>query len=202
MTVHRLRNRALAGVLAATASGCTHTVVPPAATEQPVSVFLLDHGRTSSLVLPHEGALARYSYGEWAWYARNRTGVFRASGALLSDSRAALGRSILDAEPTLADVRAATAVPIESAWEIEVPAARVRALDAELDALFQRHSAEAVNNPRVALRFVPHPEPYSLGHNSNHMTAAWLRRVECRVETRGPYSSWRVERPRERDGRD
>ena len=180
-----------AGATAAAVSGCTHTVVPPAEVAQPTRVFLLDHGRTSSIVIPHDGALARYSYGEWRWYALGEHGPLRGSGALLSDTQAALGRRVFDAQPTVADVRATIDVPIQATWEIEVPATEARRLDSELSAIFRRAS-EVVHSAPARLRFVPHPEPYSLGHNSNHVTADWLRRMECRVDVDGPLSRWSV----------
>lgn len=176
------------------AGGCTHTVVPPTGLAEPATVFLLDHGRTSSLVLPHDGRYARYAYGEWDWYALNRTGVLRASGTLFSDTEAAVGRRVFAAVPDPSAIRRATRVPAERAWAIRVPAGRVERLAAELDALFRAQADEAVANPLMALTFVPHPAPYSLTHNSNHMTATWLRRLECRVVTRGPFSRWEVER--------
>lgn len=177
------------------AGGCTHTVEAPTEIAEPVDVFLLDHGRTSSLVLPRRGRYARYSYGDWGWYAHNRTGLLRASGTLFSDTKAALGRRIFAAAPNTTAVRRATRVPAERVWAIRVPAARVERLTAELDALFRAQADQAVDNPRMALTFVPHPAPYSLTHNSNHMTAIWLRRLECRVVTRGPFSRWEVEQP-------
>ncbi|MEX2575455.1 MAG: hypothetical protein WD382_02280 [Halofilum sp. (in: g-proteobacteria)] len=167
---------------------------PPTRVERPARVFLLDHGRTSSLVLPQGEALVRYSYGEWDWYARNRTGVFRGSGALGVGTRGALGRRALEAGPDLSAVRAALAIPIESAWRIDVPADKAQSLARDLDRVFRARAGEAVDNPRMGLRFVPHPADYSLAQNSNHMTATWLRRMDCRVEMRGPLSHWRVVR--------
>jgi hypothetical protein len=175
------------------AGGCTHTVEPPSSVFSAATVYLFDHGRTSSLVLPHAGRYARYSYGEWDWYAHNRTGLLRASGTLFSDTEAAVGRRVFAAAPNVTAVRRATRVPVERVWAIRVPAARVERLTAELDALFRAQPDQAVRNPRMALTFVPHPAPYSLTHNSNHMTAIWLRRLECRVVTRGPFSQWEVE---------
>ncbi len=194
MAANSLREGMCVGALATMMAlgGCAHTVVPPSEVERPSEIFLLDHGRTSSLVLPDGDALVRYAYGEWDWYVRNRTGVVHGSGALFVGSEAALGRRRVEADPNLAAVRAAVAVPVESAWAIEVPADEARALATELGRLFERRPHEPVENPRVALQFVPHPDAYSLGHNSNHVTASWLRRMECRVDTNGPLSRWRV----------
>lgn len=195
MSHSRRRLRPVLVACAALLPACTHVVTPPADVVDPVPVYLLDHGRTSSVVLPDDGRLVRYSYGDWDWYALNRTGLFRASGTLLGPTRAGIGRNAFGAGPSVDAVRSAVVVPVEAAWRIDVPAHRSAALAGELDALFARPGVEPLRNPLYALTFVPHPEPYSLGHNSNHMTAAWLRRLGCRVDTRGVWSRWRVERP-------
>lgn len=183
---------AFLGAILACAGGCTHRVEPPAGVASPTSVYLVDHGRTASVVLPHDEALVRYSYGEWQWYALNRTGPFRGSGALWSDTHGTLGRDVFEAQRTLDAVRAAIRLPVQNAWELEVERVHARALASELDALFRRASGEAVYNPLMGQTFVPHPEPYSLRHNSNHVAADWLRRLGCRVEMHGPFSRWRV----------
>ena len=182
--------------VAALLAACTHVVTPPSPGPDAAGVFLLDHGRTSSLVLPRDAGLARYSYGDWDWYALNRKGPLRGSGILLGPTDAGIGRGELPPRGTAAGVARAVRVPVERAWRIEVPAGRAAALGGSLEALFARDGVERVANPLYGQTFVPHPQPYySLGHNSNHVTAGWLRRLGCRVRMRGIWSSWVVERP-------
>lgn len=185
--------RATAAIgLAALLAGCAHTVEPPHDVAEPVPVFLLDHGRHASIVLARADGVVRYAYGEWAWYALDRTGPLRALETLLLRSPGTLGRRILAGPPTLEAVQAQVRVPIEHAWRVEVEGARARALDETLDALFEANLDTRVENPLYDLEFVPHPDPYSIGHNSNHVVADWLRALGCRVETRGPASAWRL----------
>lgn len=181
-------------VLVALLAGCAHGVEPPRDVAEPVPVFLLDHGRHSSIVLARGERAVRYAYGEWAWYALDRTGPLRALDTLLLRSPAALGRRILPGPPTLEAVRAQVRVPIEQAWRIEVERARARALDDELTALFEADLDSRVDSPLYDLEFVHHPHPYSLGHSSNYVVADWLRTLGCRVDMRGPLSAWRVSR--------
>ena len=68
--------RLAAGLLAATLTGCVTVVRPPAAPADPVEVYLLDHGRTPSLVLPGgDGGSTRWAYGDWRWYALGEHGL-------------------------------------------------------------------------------------------------------------------------------
>ena len=173
---------------------CTNTVVPPPAPAQPVSAFLLDHGRHASLVVEREDGLTRWSYGDWAWYAENRTGPFRASGTLFGSNRAALGRRELPGPAELAVIRGQVVVPVEAAWRIDVPARRAQGLNERLQRIFDDTPASRLlRNPLYDLDFAPHPEGYSAWHNSNHVTAEWLRALGCTVEMAGPYSIWQVE---------
>lgn len=180
---------AVAGLLAA---GCTHTVVAPDEPARPVSAFLLDHGRHASLVVPAEQGLTRYAYGDWSYYARNRTGPLRASGTLLGSNRAGLGRRRVPGDAALDAVRRRVRVPVEAAWRIEVAGARATALARRLDRIFRQQARSRIDNPRYDLEFVHHPAPYNVGHNSNHVTGEWLRALGCRVRMRGPFSAWRV----------
>jgi len=176
-------------------SACTHTVIAPARPEQPRAAFLLDHGRHASLVLERADGITRYSYGHWSYYAENRTGLFRASGTLFGNDRAALGRRHFAGAAELDIVRHRVRVPVEAAWRIDVPAARAAALIDELDILFEAGAPERIDNRLYDLEFVPHPDPYHLGHNSNHVIGEWLRRLGCRVDMSGPLSSWHVAYP-------
>jgi len=193
------RCRTCATLLATLLLGaCANTVVPPAAPTDPVPAFLLDHGRHASLVLPYEGGVTRYSYGHWDYYAKNRTGALRASGTLLGSHPAGLGRRQLPGPAELPNVRRRVLVPIEHAWRIEAPATRVNALTERLEGIYRDNITTRTDNPLYDLEFVHHPEPYSVGHNSNHVTGEWLRALGCEVDMGGPFSIWKIVPPRVR----
>ena len=42
------------------------------------------------------------------------------------------------------------------------------------------------------LVFVPHPDPYSMFHNSNRVVAGWLEQLGCRVEGTTLLSVWQL----------
>ncbi|MDX1610377.1 MAG: hypothetical protein R3225_09680 [Halofilum sp. (in: g-proteobacteria)] len=188
-----MRMRQYAGALSGLLLGaCANTVVPPQTPDNPVPVFLLDHGRHASLVLARDYGITRYSYGHWDYYARNRTGALRASGTLFGDDQAGLGRRQLPGPADLRNVRRRVLVPIQHAWRIEVPAARAATLSRRLDGIFRANLASRLDNPLYDLEFVHHPEPYGVDHNSNHVTGEWLRALGCEVDMGGPFSIWTI----------
>lgn len=176
--------------------GCATTIVPPADPEEPVSVFLLDHGRHTSLVIPTETAgLIRYAYGDWTWYAESRPGFWAGISALLCPSQGAFGRRRLPGDQTVEGVRHGLRVGIEHIHEVRVPGPAVQALREELDSLYAAAQETRVRNPEMDLDFVEHPLPYTALNNSNRVVADWLRQLGCRIEGSALFSRWRIDTP-------
>lgn len=176
--------------------GCTNVVVPPPAPVQPSPVVLIDHGRHASLVLPGpDSGAVRYSYGDWRYYALNKTGFIETSSAALWRTQAGLGRRELSEPPTAAGVRRAVRVGIEDVYELTVESNELRRLRRRLDGIFRANLETRVYNGAYDLEFVHHPRPYTAIYNSNRVVALWLRDLGCRV--RGPllFSKWRIEQP-------
>lgn len=178
-------------------AGCSAVIVPPEPVHHPVSVFVLDHGRHASLVLPleeeHPGSV-RYSYGDWDYYALGRTGLASGLRALLMPTPAALGRQALGRAPAPAEMQQWLLVEIEAVHEIRVEAAASRRLRAELEALFAASDNAAHYRADYDVHFVPHPEPYTLWNNSNRMIVRWLEALGCEMRGRPVLSDWRVAR--------
>ncbi len=179
---------------------CTATLIPPGEVEDPRRAFLLDHGRHTTLVLPRaEGGLVRYAYGDWDYYARNRTGLWQGTRAVLWPTRAGLGRRELAGSATEAGVRRAVAVGIREVIPVSVEADRVAVLRRELDALFRDHGERRHENRRYDLVFVPHPDSYSLASNSNGRVARWLESLGVQVSGWPLWSRWRRLSPEDRE---
>lgn len=172
------------------------TVVPPARPTHPAPVFLVDYGRTPSLVLtvgPNE--MVAYVYGDWRYYALRQQGAFASVAALLWPTQGGLGRKEIAGPPTPDTVRAGIGADIEEIYQFEVEQQALDRLKAKLDGLYHDQLNTATDS--YGMTFVHHPEAYTYWANSNHMTADWLKDLGC--EIRGPAfsSSWRV-RPRPR----
>jgi len=174
-------------------AGCATVVVAPAAPEEPVAVFLLDHGGHASLVLPAgEHGLVRYAYGDFRWYALNQTGPGTGIAALIGGTPAALGRGKLKGPAEVPAVRAQVREGTEQVYELRVARAASERLRAELDGLFAANRATLVYSATYDLEFVRHPTPYSAEHNSNLVMAGWLEALGCEVEGAGLITNWRV----------
>jgi hypothetical protein len=145
----------------------------------PTTVYVLDHGRHTSLVLPDERGLVRYAYGDWRWYALGDTGIHQGLAALFTRSPAGLGRRLLPGD-TPDEAFARLQVGVEARLSIRVEASAATALRDQLDHL-HAVAAVRVENASADLEFALHPEPYSLLNNSNTMVTAWLEALGCRV---------------------
>ena len=172
--------------------GCTNTIIPPKTVQQPATVYLLDHGRHPSLVVPADSGLMRYSYGEWNWYAMENTGVLQAFSALFLPTPATLGAKYManDAEYQ----RMLQIDPPVHVYPIRVDQAKVAELRQRLDSVLARDDKHHYNRT-IDLDFVHYPRCYTLFHNSNHETADWLRELGCKVRGCAMFSEWKVREP-------
>lgn len=171
--------------------GCTNSISPPASPADPVRVYLLDHGRHPSLLLPtDDGKLVRYVYGEWKWYALSDTGFFQTFRALLWPTQGALGRKELQSSAEIELLRQRD--PFENMFEITVPRERARRLLNALDERYNRNISTHHFNADYDLNFVHDPRSYYLLQNCNHIMAAWLRDLGCEVKGTTIYSNWRI----------
>ena len=173
-------------------TGCTYTLTPPPLPSNPTQVFLLDHGRHSSLVLPTDSEMIRYSYGDWDWYVLNQRGFRSAIHALLQSSQAALGRQKLYSAPMKESVRRAVQVNIDKIISIMVERDRVELLNSRLEDIFAENHQYIHHNPSNDLDFIPHPVPYSLSHNSNKVVAQWLQELGVEAQGGSLFSRWKL----------
>ena len=188
------RNATLAFLVAILSglTGCSATIVPPAAPPAPVRILVLDHGQHSSLVLPTEDGAVRYSYGDWTYYAEGHTGVRTGWLALFRPTPAALGRQWLPDPPHPLDTPGALRVEVAAVQELHVDAQRAAALVSELDALFEQAIDTHFYSARLDVHFVHHPVPYTLGHHSNRVVGNWLEELGCTIIGTPLLSNWKI----------
>lgn len=175
--------------------GCTTTIVPPRSTDEPTTVFVLDHGHTTSLVLPDaSGDLLRYAFGDLNYYALGNDGAHRAAVALFWPTQGVLGRKRFAGPAESAAVERGVRSGIRQLHELQVERGRVDRLRTRLEQVFHEQRETLVVNESVDLTFVHYPQTYSYFYNSNHAVVDWLRELGCRVEGPAVYARWRVER--------
>jgi hypothetical protein len=182
--------------LIALSAGCTNTVIPPSNVKDPVTVYLLDHGRTSSLVLPrNDGTSVRWAYGHWNWYALGNKGPIDALNALVIPAKSTLGRRNIETPATEDAINQNVHVPIEAMYALVVNKERAQALISRLDKAYAQRSSIEVKNQPADLNFVRHRSIYWLLHNSNHVVSDWMRDLGCRIKGPEILSQWDLKSP-------
>ena len=178
------------------AAGCSTTVIAPEAPTEPVTAFLLDHGGTSSLVLPGAHSnMTCYAYGDWNWYAMRNTGPIDGLRALFWPSQGTLGRRDFPGPPDAHIIRERLrAITIQELLPVTVARADVERLRRRLDEE-HRAGAQVATAEVLDIEFVQHPLRYSYFHNSNHAVAGWLRELGCEIRGAAFHSRWRIEPP-------
>ena len=167
--------------------GIPTTVVPPRPAD-PATVYLVDYGRTTTLVLTvAENKMVAYAYGDWTYYALRKQGPVESVAALLWPTQGTLGRKEINGPPDVETVRRELGLGLEEIHQFDVERHALARLQAKLDGIYHDRLGTAVES--YGMTFVHHPEPYTYWSNSNHMTAGWLRELGC--ETRGPaFAAW------------
>ena len=174
--------------------GCQHVIEPPATVSDPVCVFVIDYGRHASLALPKEDSgLVEWSWGDWNWYALERTGAAEGLQALFASPRSTLSRREL---APAGDARELAArVGAEEVLALNVERQRARALQRRLEARWQRRRKEAVTH-RSGRVFVPDEARYSLSNNSVHELARWLEALGADVSGTAVTANFKLREPR------
>lgn len=183
-------------VAAILSASCTTVIQPPAMPSDPDIVFLVTHGKSSSLIVQGGEDATRWAYGDWRYYALGRKESSDALAAILWPTRAALGRQTIErapAEPE--DLVRRLGIGVDEIFAIEVSREAVVRLETRLQQLFAANLDTLLYNPGPRLEFVEHPQRYSLVRNSNGMVAAWLRELGCEISGLPLLSKWRVAAP-------
>ena len=171
----------------ALAGACGMTVHAPEDVQDPVSVFIADHGIHSSLLLPRgDGKIAQFAYSQWHWAALDQDSWYRSPFALLIPNDGTLGWRDFDGPCDFDCVcdrlhLLGRVPPMQRVYEISVERAAAEKVLAKLDHRWQSQSNGNVFNEKRGMTFVKDASKYSIGHTCNQEVAAWLRELGCRV---------------------
>lgn len=170
--------------------GCQHSIKAPESVRQPVRVFVIDYGRHASLALPKENSrLIEWSWGDWNWYALERTGAAEGLQALFASPRSTLSRREL--APASDSRELAARVGAEEVIGLEVERERANALQRRLEARWLRRRDQAVTHASGRV-FVPDDARYSLFNNSVHELARWLEALGADVSGTGVTANFEL----------
>jgi hypothetical protein len=181
-----------AGVLLLGLVGCTTVVTPPHHVIDPVSVYLVDYGRHSSLVFPQdENSMVEYAFGEWRWFALNDTGLLAAFRALCWSTTGTLGRRFIVTEGPAGFDHVFAGIAL---FEVPVEREAADALAGRLDERWVQQEDDMVYNAEYDFYFVPDAQGYHVFRNCNPVVAGWLRDLDCQVRGPALLSKWRLRR--------
>ena len=194
LCIPRLLVSLLAISAIAVVTGCvTTTLHPPGDPEEPRTVFLVDHGRHSSLVVSRsDGDLVRYAYGDWRYYADQDTSLASGAAALLWPTPATLARAQLDGPADVDVLRGQLRVGIQDIYVFEVAGSDADRVMDKLDALHLEGEDAHQYVAAYDMTFAPHPDPYTVLNNSASVLAGWLESMGVEVDGPALVASWRV----------
>jgi hypothetical protein len=165
-------------------AGCATVVIPPVNPPDPVSVYIADYGKHSSLFLPNDdGTYEEYAMGDWDFLALGRTNWWVAMRAMVRSPQATLGRRKVE-------VVNPQSIGANSTIPVRVSRERANSLSRELDERFRRSPVPPFFSTSSMLDHVPDPEPYWGLNNCNHLTAEWLRKLGCQLHGPAIWSNF------------
>ena len=160
--------------------GSPTLIIPPTVPAAPVTVYVVDYGYHSRLVLPDgKVKLMQYAYGDWRYFALDRQNLGNGIVALLYPTQGTIGRRQFN---NLAEFQGQLERDRNTLLGFEVAEAKVARLLKLLDRRFRQNLPMRVKNPRNHLTFVPDDRDYIMFHNSNHELVTWLKNLDCRVK--------------------
>lgn len=185
-----------AGAVLCVTSCLTTSLEPPRHPEDPRAVFLVDHGRHSSVVIATDsGDLVRYAYGDWRYYADQDTSLRSGARALFWPTAGALARGELAGPPDALVLRGQLRVGVEDIYALDVAGVDADRVRGQLDDLHERGIGEHQYVAAYDMVFSPHPEPYTWANNSATMIARWLDDLGVNVEGWAVVALWEVVGP-------
>ncbi len=154
-------------------------IIPPVNPVEPVTVYVVDLGLHSRLVLPDgDDGFIQYAYGDWRYFALNQEDLGSGIAALLFPTQGTLGRRKYENIEQLQQAIDGNT----NILNFPVGKAKATRLKNLLDKRFKQNIETQILNPVNQMNFVQDDLDYTLYHNSNHELVLWLQSLDCRVE--------------------
>jgi len=156
-------------------------IIPPTEPVEPVTVYVVDYGFHSRLILPDRtGKLIKYAYGDWQYFALQNRDVLTTLKALLIPTQGTLNREKLSNLNTLREI--AEAQRRVNLLEVEVAQEKMLKLREKLEDRFYQNIDSKITYNGDRSQFVKDDQDYTMFYNSNHQVVKWLEAMECKVK--------------------
>ena len=179
-------------------SACTARVLPPKKVDTPVRVWLLQFPIHPSLVLESEpGTMVMYEFGEWDWFAEQKTHWSRVFTVFLWPTPGSLSRRSVSLADGSGDAITSREVRLaffaDQAWAIDVEQELATQLRQRLEERYAQASATALYRADLDTWFVKDPDHYHALRTCHEAMTAWLRELDCSVRGLLWTLRWRVD---------
>lgn len=188
-------------------SGCTARVTAPEQVKEPERVWLLQFPIHPSLVFnPEANRFVMYEYGEWAWFAEERTHWSRFFPVFLWPTQGSLSRRELSLNlPSGTTVTSRTirlAFMADQTWAIDVEREQARLLFNCLEDRYKQSPEKPLYRADLDTWFVKDDLNYHALRTCHEVMTSWLRELDCNV--RGPLWNlrWTVQESPDLNARD
>lgn len=160
----------------------------------------MDYGYHSSLILSERQidgyVYHEFAFGEWNWFAQDKTSWWRLPSALFRPTTATLGRGQYQDSESLQRHLGRFQIEV---FTFRVEPARAKELLKKLNHKFEEE-AEGKNvyfHPLYNLSFVPLSSPrYHAFYNCNHALIDWVEELGVDVKGLHLFSRWKIEEKR------
>ncbi len=143
------------------------TIVPPANPVEPITIYVIDYGWHSRLVLPTDkGELIQYAYGDWKYFALNQQDLKSGAAALFLPTQGTLGRRKFS---NIVELQQIIQQQDYTLLSLEVALAKVTQLLKLLDERFNRNISTSIENSQTGLTLVKDDQEYILLQNSKQV---------------------------------
>ena len=153
-------------------------ITPPADVSDPTTIYLLTYvGMHASLLLPHDGGIVEWTYGDWKAFATEELDWYRPLAAMFVPSAGGLGRRA-GPIPNLHD-RTDWVHDWHHIQPITLSAGASARLLERLERQYAAGGTVVVNSEGIS--FVRVTERYYTRNTCNHVIGRWLTELGCEV---------------------
>lgn len=173
--------------------GCSTTLTVPCPVDAR-SVYLIDYGTHSTLVLPaSDERHVEYAYADWAYAVEANRGVWGSIRAVAWPTKGALGRRYWEEPITRERLRGRTGA--QEVYRLPVEAESVQQLVNDLNQRFEQSERGGNHRQALGMTYVPDDQSYTVFHTCNTELLQWLERLRIQAQGLRFWSEFHIRSP-------